>query len=476
MLKNFKKCSAMLILSALFSGSAVSAVNYLNLKTDSNQIHSSRGVLCEKCGHQHPQYFYVSGGIICGYICNGRKKDATFKNKPSTKGSYALHVSNEAPLVKLLKSFFNSSNWTTLENPDGTTIYTITPPDQDLTLTITFENEIGFNISCGRLNESFRISKSDEKSSESDKKLSASMDNKKTSASIIFKAFECFCKEKRKVSYFKSDTPEIYNYNPESTVGLNASLENINSESEETSNSQSQESEDFKAIDDSIFLESDSASTNKASSNFVVPPTPVSKRNRRDFEIPSTPIRKVTKKSRLTPSIHRNANGTPSQSLCAPTPRKNREHFLVTPGSERKRTHRTHITGVCCDYYGAVQRLKEYILNISHWHENPTPVPWINAPAQIQIPLNAPRGWVIDLREIFEAIPEFFEGKIPTEQRNLRFSSSTQPFYFKSTITYNYPLYCLTSDKLDADLMQRAYEYICYILDIQESPSNHLDF
>ncbi len=460
MLKKFKKCSAMLILSALFSGSAVSAVNYLNLKTNSNKIYSSRGVFCEKCRHQHPQCFYISGGEICGYICNGEKKDATFKNKPSTKGSYALHVSNEAPLVKLLKSFFNSSNWTTLENPDGTTIYTITPPDQDLTLTITFENEIGFNISCGRLNESFRISES----------------NEKTSASIIFKAFKCFCKEKRKVSYFKSDTPEIYNYNPESTVGLNASFENINSESEETSNSQSQESEDFKAIDDSIFTEINSTSTNKASSNFVVPPTPVSKRNRRDFEIPSTPIRKVTKKSHLTPSMNRNANETPSQSLCAPTPRKNREHFLVTPGSERKRTHKTYITGVCCDHYGAVQRLKEYILNISHWHENPTQVPWINAPAQIQIPLNAPRGWVIDLRGIFEAIPEFFEGKIPSEQRNLRFSSSTQPFYFKSTIAYNYPLYCLTSDKLDAHLMQQAYEYICYILDIQESPSNHLDF
>lgn len=458
MLKNLKKCSAMLILSALFSGSAVSAVNYLNLETDSNKIYSSRGVLCEKCKHQHPQYFYVSGGIICGYICNGRKKDATFKNKPSTKGSYALHVSNEAPLVKLLKSFFNSSNWTTLENPDGTTIYTITPPDQDLTLTITFENEIGFNISCGRLNESFRISKS----------------NKKTSASIIFKAFECFCKEKQKVSYFESNTLEIYNYNPESTAGLNASLENVNSESKETSNSQSQESEDFKAIDDNIFPESNSTSTNKASSNFVVPSTPARKRNRRDFEIPSTSIREITKKSRLTPSIHRNANETPNQSLCTPAPRKNREHFLVTPGSERKRTHKTYITGVCCNYDGAVQRLKEYILNKSHWYENPKTVQMINA--QVQIPLDAPKGWAIDLRGIFEAIPEFFERKIPPEQRNLSFFSSTRPFYLKSTLTYNYPLYCFTKENINNRLMQQAYEYICDMLGIQELPSNPLNF
>ena len=458
MLKNLKKCSAMLILSALFSGSAVSAVNYLNLEADSNQIHSSRGVLCEKCVHQYPQYFYISDKKICGYICNGKQKDATFKDKPSTKGSYALHVSNEAPLVKLLKSFFDSSRWTTLENPDGTTIYTITPPGQDLTLSIKFKNEINFTISCGRLNKSFRILEN----------------NEKTSASIIFKAFECFCEEKQKVSYFESNTPEIYNYNPESTVGLNASLENINSESKETSNSQSQESEDFKAIDDNIFLESDSASTNKASSNFVVPPTPARKRNRRDFEIPSTPIRKVTKKSRLTPSIHRNTNETPGQSLCAPTPRKNREHFLVTPGSERKRTHKTYITGVCCNYDGAVRRLRNYILDKSNWHRNPTRVKCINAPAQI--PLDAHRGWVIDLRGIFEAIPEFFEGKIPPEQRNLRFSSSTQPFYFKSTIAYNYPLYCLTKENLNDRLMQQAYEYIRNMLGIQELPSNPLDF
>ena len=206
MLKNLKKCSAMLILSALFSGSAVSAVNYLNLETDSNQIHSSRGVLCEKCGHQYPQYFYISDKKICGYVCNKEKKDATFKDKPSTKGSYALHVSNKAYFVKLLKSFFDSSKWTTLENLDGTTIYTITP-EQDITLTIKFENESNFTISCGRLNKSFRVLEN----------------NEKTSASIIFKAFECFCEEKQKVSYFESNTPEIYNYNPESTAGLNAS-------------------------------------------------------------------------------------------------------------------------------------------------------------------------------------------------------------------------------------------------------------
>lgn len=457
MLKNFKKCSAMLILSALFSGSAVNAVNYLNLETDSNQIHSSRGVLCEKCGHQYPQYFYISDKKICGYVCNKEKKDATFKNKPSTKGSYALHVSNKAYFVKLLKSFFDSSKWTTLENPDGTTIYTITP-EQDLTLTIKFENESSFNISCGRLNKSFRILEN----------------NEKTSASIIFKAFECFCEEKQKVSYFESNTPEIYNYNPESTAGLNASFENINSESKETSDSQSQESEDFKAIDDNIFPESNGASTNKASSNFVVPPTPTRKRNRRDFEIPSTSIREITKRSRLTPSIHRNASETPRQSSCTSTPRKNREHFLVTPGSERKRTHKIRITGVCCNYYEAVQRLKEYILNKSHWYKNPTPVGLINT--QVKIPPNTPQGWAIDLREMFEAIPDFFEGKIPPEQRNLPFSSSTQPFYFKSTIAYNYPLYCLTRNELDEHLMEQAYKYICDMLGIQEIPSNHLDF
>ena len=93
------------------------------------------------------------------------------------------NVSNKAYFVKLLKSFFDSSNWTTLENPDGTTIYTITPPGQDLTLSIKFKNEINFTISCGRLNKSFRILEN----------------NKKTSASIIFKAFECFCEEKQKV-------------------------------------------------------------------------------------------------------------------------------------------------------------------------------------------------------------------------------------------------------------------------------------
>ena len=457
MLKNFKKCSAMLILSALFSGSAVSAVNYLNLETDSNQIHSSRGVLCEKCGHQYPQYFYISDKKICGYVCNKEKKDATFKNKPSTKGSYALHVSNKVYFVKLLKSFFDSSNWTTLENPDGTTIYTITP-EQDLTLTIKFENESSFNISCGRLNKSFRILEN----------------NEKTSASIIFKAFECFCEEKQKVSYFESNTPEIYNYNPESTAGLNASLENINSESKETSDSQSQESEDFKAIDDNIFPESNSTSTNKASSNFVVPPTPTRKRNRRDFEVPSTPIREITKRSRLTPLIHRNASENPRQSSCTSTPRKNREHFLVTPGSETKRTHKIRITGVCCNYYEAVQRLKEYILNKLHWYKNPTPVGLINT--QVKIPPNTPQGWAIDLRKIFEAIPDFFEGKIPSEQRNLPFSSSTQPFYFKSTIAYNYPLYCLTRNEPDEHLMEQAYKYICDMLGIQEIPSNHLDF
>lgn len=457
MLKNFKKCSAMLILSALFSGSAVSAVNYLNLETDSNQIHSSRGVLCEKCGHQYPQYFYISDKKICGYVCNKEKKDATFKDKPSTKGSYALHVSNKAYFVKLLKSFFDSSKWTTLENPDGTTIYTITP-EQDITLTIKFENESNFTISCGRLNKSFRILEN----------------NEKTSASIIFKAFECFCEEKQKVSYFESNTPEIYNYNPESTAGLNASLENVNSESKETSNSQSQESEDFKAIDDNIFPESNSTSTNKASSNFVVPSTPARKRNRRDFEIPSTSIREITKKSRLTPSIHRNANETPNQSLCTPAPRKNREHFLVTPLSERKRTQKKYFTGVCCNYDGAVRRLRNYILDRSNWHRNPTPVEWINA--QVQIPHNTPRGWVINLKGIFEAIPDFFEGKIPSEQRNLPFSSSTQPFYFKSTIAYNYPLYCLTSNELDEHLMQQAYKYICNMLGIQELPSNPLNF
>ena len=439
MLKNLKKCSAMLILSALFSGIAVNAEDYLNLKTDSNQIYSIRGVLCEKCGHQYPHYFYISGGKTCGYMCNKEKKDATFKDKPSTKSSNALHVSNEAPLVKLLKSFFDSSNWTTSKNPDGTTSYTVTPPGQDLNLSIKFENESKFTISCGQLNKSFSILEK----------------NEKTSASIIFKAFECFCKEKQKVSYFKSNTLEIDNYNPESTVGLNASLENINSESKETSNSQSQESEDFKAIDDNIFPESDSASTNQASSNFVVPSPTASKRNRR--EIPSTPDRKATKKSRL-----------------ATTPCKNRGNFLVTPGSEIKRTHKKYINGVSCNYDEAVRRLRNYILNRSNWYKNPTRVEWINA--QVQIPLDAPQGWVIDLRGIVEAIPEFFEGKIPPEQRNLRFSSSTQPFYFKSTIAYNYPLYCLTKENLNDRLMQQAYEYICDMLGIQKLPSNPLNF
>ena len=121
-----------------------------------------------------------------------------------------------------------------------------------------------------------------------------------------------------------------------------------------------------------------------------------------------------------------------------------------------------------------MRRLKDYILNGSNWHENPTPVEWINA--QVQIPTNTPQGWAINLRGIFEAIPEFFKGKISQERINLSFSSSTQPFYFKNTITYDYPLYCLTSNKPDKNLMQKAYEYILKMLDIQELPSYPLIF
>lgn len=499
MLKNLKKCSAMLILSALFSGIAVNAEDYLNLKTDSNQIYSSRRVLCEKCGRQHTHYFYISGGEICGYICNGEEKDATFKGKTSTKGSYALHVSNKAYFVKLLKSFFDSSNWTTLENPDGTTIYTITP-EQDITLTIKFENESNFTISCGRLNKSFRVLEN----------------NEKTSASIIFKAFECFCEEKQKVSYFESNTPEIYN--PKSTVGLNASifLESDSASTNEASsnfgapstpaskrNRSDSEGSSTPATKKSCLAPSmhrnanettsqslcattplknreyflatsgsNSASTNQASSKFVAPSTPASKCNRKG--IPSTSIREITKKSRLTPSIHRNANETLSQSLCTTTPLKNRERFLATSESESKRTNTKRINGVSCTHREAVLRLKDYILDGSNWHENPTPVELINA--QVQIPTKTPRGWAINLRGIFEAIPAFFDGKISQERINLPFSSPTQPFYFKNTITYDYPLYCLTSNKPDKNLMQKAYEYILKMLDIQELPSYPLIF
>lgn len=445
MLKKIKIYSVMFLLFALFSCGILNATEYINLNTDSNQIYSTRGVFCETCGHQYPHYFYIINNKTCGYICNKKAPDTMLSHKPHAKGYCSLYVTEKAPLVKLLKSFFDSSNWTTSEEPNQTTSYTVTPTPNN-GLTITFINSNDFTLSCGKFKESFRITKHDNK----------------TSASVIFKAFEFYCYAQGKINYFNSDTQNIINYTHEKNTDLN----NISLQTSENSSFK------LNQIDDDVLPKNQS--NTYAADNFAIPSTPMKGRNfvapsttsfelaRNDFATPLVPTSKRIKKDFGT-SLMYTPKKTPGRGLCTPTTYGHGKYY-VTPEKKTKDTGKQYFTGGSCGISGIVQNIKRYISDSSNWTKNVTPVGYLLKPIG-----DIPQGWCINLNELLKGFPEFYNEKVTQnindlQSKNLPLSSPEQPFLFKR---FNgLTLYCFRQGKPNESLKKQAFNYVCKILEI----------
>ena len=463
MFKKAKICSAVLSLFSLLSCGAVNAIHF-NANVNSNIIKSTRGVLCEQCHHAYPKGFYVINGKICGHICKNKKKNKKKNTGTNTHGALKLtrrtgrhygysRVSAEAPLVESLKDFFNGFNWKLIR----TNVYRIIPNINPLT--IEFRGDY-FTIRCEKLTKHFQIVDNN--------------DDDITSASIIFKAFECFCQATGKHPYFHYETQNICDIPAvpatpaapatPATPAAPAAPAAKKRPREDTVALLTPLPKRFKAdyvapTTDTIRKEfahpATPAAKKRPKEDTAALLTPLSKRFKADYVAPTTDtIRKefTHPATPVRPKINSVALRTPQKT---PTFYTHKEHFLVTPESESKRTGKKYLTGISCNRQGIKDRLKEYILDKSNWTKNQTEIKNIPILLAQPLPQNTPQGYCINLEKAFGISPEFFNTKIPSS------SNFEKPFFFhKNSNT----LYCFQGGTLNEDLLSEAFEYLCKLL------------